>query len=155
MSTTTNADKAAFIQDFYAKLVLQGIASDRFNLKPTKPQLRAALDAANDAADLLFDPPPPTKQTKQTKQFKIVATSRNTNSFGLHGIILIARDGEAWEIGVNYMHAPSFKDGALVTLGLDANGNPEFGPGVEIPRRLRGATTDVIEELWGKNAVTR
>jgi len=34
----------------------------------------------------------------KTKQFKVVAVSSNTNSFGYKQIVIVAADGEAWEI---------------------------------------------------------
>lgn len=33
------------------------------------------------------------------KQFKVASISSNPNSFGLFGHIMVAEDGEAWQVG--------------------------------------------------------
>jgi len=40
------------------------------------------------------------------KVFRLVDISRNRNSFGLWGCILVAQDGEAWEVGSNDVNCP-------------------------------------------------
>src|ERR1035437_3586251 len=38
------------------------------------------------------------------KQFKVVSVSSNRNSFGLSGMILMGRDGTAWQVGANTLN---------------------------------------------------
>jgi len=52
-----------------------------------------------------------------TKIFQIAAISGNTNSFGLRGVVIVARDGLAFEIGVSTgSHNPKLECGMHVKL---------------------------------------
>lgn len=87
------------------------------------------------------------RNTKQTKTFKVASVSDNTNSFGLTGMILMARDGEAYEVGASYMHVK--KKGDVVRVPVVGKTGRNFASlGFEIPRRLPVAPPAVIEEVW-------
>lgn len=81
------------------------------------------------------------------KEFKVVTVSQNTNSFGLYGTILIARDGSAFEIAVSSLEKqPKGKvlncdiiNGALRNIA---------GVSYEIPRKLPTAPLEVVTEIW-------
>ena len=99
------------------------------------------------------------------KVFKLVCTSRNTNSFGLRGCILVAKDGEAWEIAASDFNCPqvgtsycvpqptaaywlhpedtrTYKDQDDLTAGMWS------GLGWELPRRLPQAPQEAINQAF-------
>lgn len=87
------------------------------------------------------------KNTKQTKAFTVASVSDNTNSFGLTGMILVAADGEAYEVGASYMHVK--KKGDVVRVPVVGKTGRNFASlGFEIPRKLPDAPAGVIEEVW-------
>lgn len=77
-----------------------------------------------------------------SKQFKVVTVSENTNSFGLYGMVLMARDGEAWQVGASYINVK--KKGDIITLE-NSWADHQF----EIPEQLDDASESVINEVWG------
>lgn len=83
-----------------------------------------------------------------SKQFKVAAVSANTNSFGLTGLVLVAADGEAWQVGANSINR---KDkGTVLTVPVTDAGSPQWhGFGFEIPHRLTpDAPPAVVSEVW-------
>jgi hypothetical protein len=86
------------------------------------------------------------------KRFKVVSVSSNQNSFGLAGVILLALDGEAWEVGANHLDKPV--KGAEIWASLTVNEAGErlgitwAGKSFEIPRQLPKAPQAVILEAW-------
>jgi hypothetical protein len=81
------------------------------------------------------------------KNFRVVSVSDNANSFGLHGHILIAEDGEAWEAGAGTFHG--HKKGDTLRLSADRDGEYDWAHhGFEIPRRLPDAPRNVVNEVW-------
>lgn len=92
--------------------------------------------------------PLPAKPT--VRQFVVASRSSNTNAFGPHGLILVAKSGEAWEVA---RHIP-LEERNLVVKGfafvfeLLPSGMPNFR-GCEIPRRLPNAPAAVVAEVWG------
>ena len=87
---------------------------------------------------------------KKAKHFIVVTVSKNTNSFGLRGMILMARDGEAWQVGANHLHVK--KAGDLVRVPASAGPVREaswVALGYEIPHRLKRAPQHVAAEVWG------
>ena len=87
---------------------------------------------------------------KKAKHFIVVTVSKNTNSFGLRGMILMARDGEAWQVGANHLNVK--KKGDLVRVPASAGPVREaswVALGYEIPERLRKAPPRVAAEVWG------
>lgn len=88
------------------------------------------------------------------KQFIVAAVSRNTNSFGLRGMILIAKDGEAWQVAANCLNIKS--EGEFVNTGNEQgriNGSQWATLGFEIPRRLPDAPLKVLKELFGDKTI--
>jgi hypothetical protein len=79
-------------------------------------------------------------------EMAVVAVSSNTNSFGLAGVILMARDGRTWEVG-HCQHPEAWAKGQRISVSLDLQGAPIF-MGCEIPRRLPDAPQPVINEVW-------
>ena len=87
------------------------------------------------------------KKTKQTKPFKVASVSSNLNSFGLTGMILMALDGEAWEVGASSLFVK--KKGDLIHVPIVGKAGRNFGTlGFEIPTRLPDAPAAVIAEVW-------
>jgi len=82
-------------------------------------------------------------------QFKVASVSHNANSFGLHGVIIVAKDGTAYEIGVGSLYKP--KKGVVWTAEVSVgSGNIQsiHGIGFEIPTRLNKAPQEVIDAVW-------
>ena len=79
------------------------------------------------------------------KVFKCVAISNNRNSFGLRGVVFVALDGEAWQVGVHDLDCPVVgrSYGVLERQGNFAHGFSVLG--WEIPRRLPKAPQTVVE----------
>lgn len=87
-------------------------------------------------------PPQPT-----TKEFKVASVSSNLNAFGHNGVILVARDGETWEVAhYFYPDSTDYRKGTVYTARLQ-QGVPVFR-NTEIPRRLTSAPTEVVEAIW-------
>jgi hypothetical protein len=87
------------------------------------------------------------KNIKQTKAFKVASVSDNTNSFGLTGMILIAADGEAFEVAASSLYVK--KKGDVVQVPVVGKTRRNFASmGFEIPRRLPDAPAGVVEEVW-------
>jgi hypothetical protein len=84
-----------------------------------------------------------------TKDFKVASKSENWNSFGLIGYIMIARDGEAWEVGKTFSFP--WNKGQIIDVPLDLNSIPVWSSlSCEIPRRLEpDAPPGVVKEVWG------
>jgi len=92
-----------------------------------------------------------------SESFKVVAVSENTNSFGLQGMILMQKNGVAYQVGVNSLNVK--KEGDIITVPCDWNEvdvegcqmvNYHFySHGFEIPNRLPDAPDVVIKEVWG------
>lgn len=82
-----------------------------------------------------------------TKTFKVAAVSSNRNSFGLTGMILMARDGEAWQVGANDLNRRA--KGTLIQVQVIGKRGRNFAAlGFEIPERLSKAPRKVVAEVW-------
>ena len=83
------------------------------------------------------------------KSFKVVAVSTNHNSFGLRGVVLVARDGQAFEIGSNDLHLP--RQGDVLGVPTEPGLGLDWGRlGFEIPRELDPpAPPEVVRRVWG------
>ena len=79
-----------------------------------------------------------------SKQFKVVSVSSNANSFGLRGMILMAADGEAWQVAANHLLVRRHKAGD--TLAVPDHDFTAFG--FELPEQLPNAPAKVLEQLW-------
>ena len=82
-----------------------------------------------------------------TKTFRVAAVSTNTNSFGLWGVVVVSRSGEAWQLGGNDLHKPEVGSELAPEI---KSGVPCWGRlGYEIPERLHpNAPEDVISLVW-------
>lgn len=90
---------------------------------------------------------------KKKLECKVVSVSANRNSFGLSGVVVMARDGRAWELGVNTTGgsnssvAAGFEFVIFIEDGSDVF--PQAAFSYEIPRFLGAAPDNVIKEAWG------
>lgn len=82
-----------------------------------------------------------------TKNFRVAAVSRNQNSFGLTGMILIAADGEAWQVGANHLNVRK-KGSTVPVVVVGVHGRDFASLGFEIPERLPEAPEKVVAEVW-------
>ena len=92
-----------------------------------------------------------TKITKTTKRFKVAGVSINTNSFGLYQMIVVAKDGQAYQTCANYLNVK--KEGDIINqeIALNEEGkivSARFN-GHELTEQIKKAPEDVIKELWG------
>lgn len=81
---------------------------------------------------------------KITKQFRVAAISSNTNSFGLHNVVLIARDGEAWQVKASGFNVP--KQGQQ--FEFEQTVGELIAQGWELPEQISKAPAGVIAEVW-------
>lgn len=76
-----------------------------------------------------------------SKQFKVIAVSENTNSFGLHQMILVAQDGETWKVASNAIRVKEKGD----VIILDKSWSHL---GFEIPEQIDDAPNQIIKSVW-------
>ena len=105
----------------------------------------------------------PSNIVRYQKEFRVVSVSSNTNSFGLHGVILLSKDGEAYQLGASYLYLPWKGDTIVATVqhntdndkrdvnfthlkSKDTGKTESFS--YEIPERLSDAPTAVINEVF-------
>ena len=81
------------------------------------------------------------------KLFRVATVSANANSFGLRGVVLIAQDGQVFEVGSNRHNLPA--QGAELRVPLVGK-TPVFAAlGFEIPRELNPpAPPEVLALVW-------
>lgn len=78
--------------------------------------------------------------------FRVASISENTNAFGLRGVVLVAWDGEAWEVASNGLNLPK-PDEVLSVPVFD--GILQWGAfGFEVPRQLPNAPSGVAKAVW-------
>ena len=86
------------------------------------------------------------------EKFKVVAVSNNTNSFGLHQCVMIAKDGTAYKACANSINVPKRDEVIDVRVILNKKGEVldyDFtSRSFEIPERIEDAPNEVIEEIW-------
>ena len=82
----------------------------------------------------------------RSKAFKVVAVSSNMNAFGLTGMVLVARDGEAWQVGANHINVK--KQGSVLRVPGKATVRNFAALGFEIPERLPVAPPLVVAAVW-------
>lgn len=83
--------------------------------------------------------------------FKIVAVSQNRNAFGLHGVVLMAEDGTAYEAAHGQNGLP--QKGDVISIQFTDDKQLDWGgAGFEIPKELPAPPQEVIDEVWGKRA---
>jgi hypothetical protein len=89
-------------------------------------------------------------------QFIVAAVSENTNSFGLHSVIMIAKCGTAFQVLQNSLNVLAEGDIKNINTDNDFEGNPisyDFVrslTGVECPTRLKNAPRDIVVEAWSE-----
>jgi hypothetical protein len=81
-------------------------------------------------------------EARAAKSFTVIAVSSNTNSFGLKSIILLAEDGEAWEILKSAYSDPLPKRGDTIKRAGGV-----FAIGCECPRRLADSSPAVAKKI--------
>lgn len=81
-------------------------------------------------------------EARAAKSFTVIAVSSNTNSFGLKSIILVAEDGEAWEILKSAYSEPLPKRGDTIKRAGGV-----FAIGCECPRRLADSFPAVAKKI--------
>ena len=68
-------------------------------------------------------------------EFRVVAVSIDRNSFGLRGVVLMAKTGTTFQVASNDLHLPAV--GQILDVPLVSGIGPHFGKlGFEIPERL-------------------
>jgi hypothetical protein len=78
-------------------------------------------------------------------QFKVVAISSNTNSFGLHNVVLMSKSGEAWQVYSSDFHLPT--RGQVFDFP-NQNIGELVSHGWECPTQLPKAPKEVVKEVW-------
>ncbi len=84
------------------------------------------------------------------KLFKLFSISDNTNSFGLHGHLILALDGECWEFARSRdPHLDNWNRGAILELDPKDIGGSLARLSCEIPNRRTGnAPQAAVNEIW-------
>jgi hypothetical protein len=84
---------------------------------------------------------------QRAKRFKVAAVSSNSNSFGLTGMVLVARDGTAYQVGASDLHLR--RKGSVIAVPITGRRCLNFAQlGFEIPERLPQAPSAVVAEVW-------
>lgn len=118
----------------------------------TPKPLQWFVDELEDAGSTNHHPQPVFDHSETS--LRVAAISSTSNSFGLRGVILIAKDGRAWELGVSSSTIntldPSLVVGrtykAIVTESEIQQGSLPFL--FEIPKFLAVAPPNVVKEVW-------
>jgi len=80
-----------------------------------------------------------------TKDFKVAARTDGYNEFGLRGMLLIAEDGEAWEVGADDLHCKP--EGTVFRVPYLCN--PDWTDfGFETTEKAGCAPPPIVAELW-------
>lgn len=84
---------------------------------------------------------------KTLKPFVVVAKSQNTNSFGLHQMIVVARDGRAYKTHASMYNVKEEGETINQTLTIDDRGNVTSSHfmGCEMTTQLQDAPEEVLE----------
>jgi len=87
-------------------------------------------------------------QTHQ--EFIVAAKSQNTNSFGLHRYIMVARDGTAWAV-LRTLSFP-WETNQILQVPL-VKGEATWGSfGVECPEKISNPEPELLEKIWANAA---
>lgn len=83
------------------------------------------------------------------KVVRVIAVSKNRNSFGLHGVVVLAEDGYGWEIA---MSRPPRQMSEL-RVPCNDSGEPAFAAiGAEIPHALPRASAELVDAVFTQEA---
>ena len=98
---------------------------------------------------------PPAKRVPDRVRANVAAISDNANAFGLHGVVILAKPGRAWEVGLSVDKLRNWRQGDIVQLPVRARGEGGWEPdwpriGAEIPRDLPEPPEAVIAEAFDK-----
>jgi len=85
-----------------------------------------------------------------TKAFKLVSASANTGPFGHTGYIVVARDGDGWEVErIIGSGNPTWTKGDIIIVPLDLNGRPQWERlSCEVTRPLAQCPPDLLKKWW-------
>lgn len=87
----------------------------------------------------------------RTRLYRVFRISENTNSFGLHGVWIMRRNGETWELGMSHLNMEKVRKGAIMKVAQfhKPNSVPDLTSWGEIPRRIKpDPPQEVINEIW-------
>lgn len=114
-------------------------------------QIAHALEADNPRFDRMHflavvrgDKALTSRPAKKIKAFKVAAISTNTNSFGLHNVVLVAKDGEAWQVKASGFNVP--KQGQI--FQFEQTVGELIAQGWELPEKISNAPASVLAEVW-------
>jgi len=82
--------------------------------------------------------------------FKVASVSSNRNGFGLKGVILVDREGRAFQVGASEPNIPKVGDVVVIPF-LDqkhCRGLNFSALYYEIPEELPTAPEGVVQEVW-------
>ena len=83
-----------------------------------------------------------------TDTYIVITVSKNTNSFGLRGMIVVNRQGRAWTVAANDLNVLNRGDQIVAPL-RGANNDPSWERfGFEIPHELPAMPRRAVEESW-------
>jgi hypothetical protein len=125
---TDNQKHQAYL-DFVNNYLTTGAFAERYRI-------------TTDGAKALIEQGRVIHEARAGKSFTVIAVSSNTNSFGLKSIILVAEDGEAWEILKSAYSDPLPKQGDTIKRAGGV-----FAIGCECPRRLSDSTPAVAKKI--------
>lgn len=81
------------------------------------------------------------------KEFKVASLSKNRSSFGLRGHVMVARDGETWEVAASQFNEK--KQGEVLSVPC-IDGRPQWCRfGFELPEHWTDAPPDMVAGAWG------
>lgn len=95
---------------------------------------------------------------KRTETFRVASVSSNFNAFGLSGVILVSRQGEAYEVATNTTGPFALLKGADIELPIvrpNVASEARYqwvstkGRSFEIPRALPPCPKSVVDEIFG------
>jgi hypothetical protein len=140
--------------DFYSWKVFNGMVDRGYYNKVNVNYVSASFESLINEDGPIFKAASPEEvanrpEAEGVKRFKVAAVSSNANSFGLHNVVLVAKDGEAWSVKASQYNLP--EKGMTYIPNKTRNGwGWAEGWGFEIPERLHpDAPPAVVSEVWG------
>lgn len=83
------------------------------------------------------------------KKFVVASVSSNTNSFGLYGVVIVAKDGQTFEVACNRLNVPEKDEIVKVWLNEKTHNLLQIiGHNCEIPTRLKDAPKSITSSLF-------
>lgn len=130
----------------YPRLSEPTEAEFRKTLAPIKAFYTRRGYAAGMVMPPLDTPPPAPAGQRTVKAFKVALVSRNQNSFGLWGVIVVAEDGMAFQVGASALNLPA--KGAVLSCPYAGEDYDWGSLGFEIPDRLPPTPAALTAEIW-------